>query len=486
MPMPEPEQSGSEQINARKLGAYADVAGGHRHEPVGVIAFDTPLLARSFSEIADYTSTQLLSAVTAQLFRFDRLRNYLHRSACVAFSRNKEATKYTLNIGSDIRFAEGEPVVAAHFELGLREVLMRTGPAFLRLNTIYNIAATKPDGATQGGGSLTITLQRPDFQLTRKLAHPAFSPCRLPQIDARKWDGAGPFVLVKESQTGGTLHRRSTPSSRRAITELRYNVIEDPEEALEAYLLGLIDRTCPALHCAKSLAKMQGHPDFVRLPSNTFLALFPCSPRGLDPALRTFLHRAIDRGLLEVGVGGSISAVQSLADLEPNWPHTKAASRTRKSRKVEPQLFPGCHLRIAYDPFPPNREVLAALAEQLSPFGISIDLLQDNFVTPNVACDMRLVVLVNSHAYPLDAYCMIGATPAVQQNRKLRDLWWAAIGNYDAAESTEERQSALKYLDELIEVYVPILLLSRLNQFALRRAWLRRFDPVSDISWERL
>lgn len=444
------------------------------------VAFDTPPLASAFHEIRDFTSRHLFSALVAQLFRFDASTGSLFPFACSCVSRNQDATEHTLKLRDGLTFSSGHEVEAADFVRGFHKALESGCPAAQCLDGLTDIAVDSI-AARSGVKQLTLKSSHPDWQLLHKLAHPAFAPCA---SRGDPHDLGGPFTWIESRPLGGALKRRSIDGDRVGVDHIDYHIFSDPEEALEAYFDGAIDATCPALYSHRSLERMRSHPDFHEQLSSTFLVLFPTSSLALDKGLRTTLQKAVDVRRLAFQLNPAVRVVRGFA--EPVADRRTVTSREPTFRLAPQRFRPTLKIRLGYDPFPPNFDVLQEIACQLSTVGVEVSFVEDDFLMPHADCDFRLVVVLNSFAYSVDAYRMIGRTPAVWQDKCLAERWWTEIYRYDAAQEDAGREAAVDALDALILEHAPVLLLGGLNQFGLRRRGLANFDWASDASWERI
>jgi hypothetical protein len=385
----------------------------------------------------------------------------LINSASSGWRMSADATEHAFRIvGRDGRTAIE---LAAGFTRGITEALDAGAPAGRRLESITDLGARS---TARDEAELLIRLAMPDRRTAHKLAHPSFAA-----------EGtSGPWEWEERHARCGLLIERQGPA-RHAPLELEYRVIDDPDAGLEAYERGEVDATSPVLHSPGVLTRLIGRPDLVETCSNTFLVLFPVSAVALQPNVRQALRVRLDLGALSRQLTPSLSPVGGFSRFSEA--HERLYLPTPDARRPTAPCRP---LTIAYDPFPPNRQVLEVVC---GAWDGEVTLVADDFVSPSVLCDFRLVVLVNSHAYEADAYRMVGNTAAVKSESELYDRWWRQIAAYDSASDDRGRTSAIRALDELLTATCPAILLARLNAFHLRRPALAWLNFASDVSWER-
>lgn len=412
-----------------------------------VLAVDTPLLAPTFRCASDAISVKLASALGAQLFRWNGVA--VAPSACVDYQINDDATRYSFQIGRHAFFADGVRVTPAHFADALDAARTVDAPVARKIGHLRKVEVETD--------YLIVTLNRSDHLLPQKLAHPAYAPSR-----HGGWDGGGPFRLIDATDEGGVLQQRAGAKPGR---RLRFRVVTEPHEMLRLYDQGKIDATCAMLHDDAAYRAMQKRADSVVLSPNTLFVLFPASPLATSDPVRHWVDRMVDR----TSVATSPALAPQPCPPGPTPPRPAELS----------------HLRIAYDPFPPNRYLLERVLAPIKRAGVATTLLEDDFASPAKACDFRLTILLANRADPMDVHRMITAATALYAPGVAKRMA-KVLDRFDATKSTEQRTAAAQDLRAQYNELSPVIRLAHLNQIFLRRGALERFSWASDACWERL
>ena len=439
-----------------------------------VIAIDTPPLARCTGEVADYVSSFVYSHLSAQLFRWSSAFDRVVNCACRRFSSDADGCTYRLHIDATLQ-SSGRPITARDYVQAWSDALASSTPAAGRLSHIVDLSVIDCDDASpsEQRQALEVRLSQPDLLLPGKLAHPAFGPFFNWCPSASGEDpGSGLLVHTWTDERIRLQHRNTG-------LELEFRCIPSGHDAVRLYMSGEVDCTCPASFPLDLLPELVSHPDFVPVRSNTFIVLVPLSERSSHLALRQRISAAIDRGELAGKWPGCMEVVSGFSDDSAKCAKpTDASPDTNLPASNSPCARP---LTLAYDPFYPNADVAALLCQDLRKHGLTAKTVADDYARPFAECDFKLMVMCNSPSYQGDAYQRVlraGGLCTLDGSRQLFDGW---LKVYDAAQEDRGRKQAIEALDAILWSQLPVILVAKLNQFALCR--IEGFDWHSQTYW---
>lgn len=451
------------------------------------IAFDFRPLATNLSRIADYTSTILYSAVSAQLFRWHEKSRTLLPAACRSMRSNCDSTEYQFSLEPGLSWFDGSPVTAGQYAARLEDVVNSCAPIWTRLDHLTGIdAQRREDRLGNEEEVIRIRLRSPDKQLSNKLAHPSFGPLKIGDGANEYPDAAGPFIFCDLNDSGGTLRCRSAREQGfQPSASIDFRFVLEAEDAVSLYLRGELDSTCPVSFPLDRVDEFATHRDFLRCPVTTFFVLMPISARAQSGPLRQALRASINFH--------AIADVQP-AGLSPWWSFAPQFSRQQDEiRTARPDhrigdasigdLKSDFRIRLALEDFQPNRKIATTLSAQIKGLGGQVEEIIDRFGKPSAECDFRLCVLSNSTSYPVDLYRRLSLSPIISVDPALRLNYGSLIQRFDCATDDDARAAVVARLDEIIWRELPVIPVANLGQFCLKRDKLAGFDWGGDASW---
>lgn len=444
------------------------VSRARRNKFSTIVALDARPIAHQPSEINDYASEVVFSAITGQLFRWDSFQQRIRFDLSVGFRRFDACCEYEIYIDAQAHWANGEPIVASDFVRGIEHLFAIRAPASHRLVGLRYLGtrnlAVVPMGAQ--AEALVVRLASPDVQLPCKLSHPSYGPIAKRSALNRCSDWGGPFIARDWLPERVVIRRRHQNSI--FSTDVEFRPIEDPSDAVQQYLAGMIDSTCPTSFPAKCYATLHRRPDFRRSESSTFFALVPVSSRVVQSKILRWLSNRLRLCSIIDEFSGSLAPFTSFSDMRYLKPTNRQIDATPQyERDLKPPDL-GCNpVVFGFDEFHPNRQVLEALIAQIPDRELNTRIVADDFFQPTLQCDLKLVVLCNSPSYPLDLYRRLLVATEFQVNTTAKRSYLAALEKYDASEHEIFRLEALQTLDKLLHQEMPLLPLFKFNQHYL-------------------
>lgn len=456
------------------------------------LVFDTAPLTINLSSIADYTSTFLYSSVSAQLLRWNVSTSAVVRASCKDIEATPDSCQFELTIQPGLRWQDGALIRPEDYLRRFTDIISSKSP-IATLFTHVNDISIRTDSAKTllRKDRLVFKLSRSDRQFPNKLAHPALGPLKNSTTEPIPFAG-GPYYFSSLNEKGGALKRYGRKPGRCGLPQLQFLYISDPNEAIERYEAGVVDCTCPASFPIDRLHEFIGRGDLNCGPHNTFFILVPCSVRASNRLLRQHLARFLDINEVTRAFPEALASMDGFANMNSKGTaysalrhadHDAIFSRNSSAATI----FRGANrLLIAYDDFFPNKKIVEMFQSQLRANGGDIEPVVDRYEHPQAECDFKLLILVNSLAYPLDAYRRIGCSQAFLDSPALGQKYHDEIDIYDASSSSHQRTTALRNLNSIIRHELPVIPVARLNQFYLKRPSLQNLVWHSDDSWLHL
>lgn len=457
--------------------------------PEPTLVFDFRPLTWDLARSADYTSTTLYSAISAQLFRHRGADGHIRPAACASFRSNPEATEYHLSLAAGLSWPDGSSVAAAQYADRIKAVVTSGSPIGTRFAGLLAIDGHKRKGATGSDVEvIRIRLASPDYQLRNKLAHAALGPLRSTSSPEDYPDAAGPFTFDNLNQDSATLRRRyGVGTASGGVDRLKVRFIVDPEEAISLYMKGEVDSTCPVSFPFDRIAEFADHNEFFSCPTTTFFVLVPTSDRSHAFRFRHMIWSSLDLDAIVAVAPLGLSPWRTFLPLAPDWERLGPGGAPCRGERPEAGLYQRLgKISLAVDDFEPNLKIASEMAKQLRTRGCEVEVILDSFEKPMARCDLRLCVLSNSRSYQADLYRRLSHSPVIQSDPGLHSRYTALIDDFDAASSDAERWRAVSDLDDIIAEQMPIIPIAGLGQFYLKRRALERFDWAGDASWMRV
>ncbi|WP_089258952.1 ABC transporter substrate-binding protein [Cereibacter sphaeroides] len=430
------------------------------------------------SMVADYTSLHLYSAVSAQLFRWNSTAGDVCAAACEPAIGLEAGRVYRFTLAGDLFWQDSTPVSPRDYVRRFEDLFAKKAPVASRFTHLRDVTVGV-NGA--GKEELIFALEVPDANFCRKLAHPATGPLSAGAGDQEFPFAAGPFRFAALGSAGGTMERTSERMSAcHSLKRLNFRFVGDPNEAISLYDHGLVDATCPANFPLERVDEFVGRPDFHRYATTTFFVLIPASHRAESRPLRRAIASCVDPERLTAVAPSGLGRMYSFLD-----PGSASGPAALSGDGALESVFES-PLRLACDQFQPNEQILAVIADELRSKGAVVETVVDDYAMPSKPCDFRLVVMVNSMAYPADAYRRIAGAAPFRDNPSLRREYWKAIEQFDRPDDALGRKSAIRRLDELLWQELPVIPLAVLHQFGLKREFMEAFSWDANDTWQNI
>lgn len=340
-------------------------------------------------------------------------------SAIPAAARSWEVSDdgrvYRFHLRDDLRWSNGDTVVAADFVFGLqRSVTPDTGSSFARMFEPVRNAAAIIDGrlpAHQLGvqavdaRTLQVTLDAPTPALPGMLAHPSAFPVHRASLSAHGSGFARPERLVSNGayrlagwvvQSHVELERNPHYRAAAAIPWVRYLVTEDIHAELQRFRAGELDITyeIPPLQAARIRRE---HPGALRIAPYLGVYYYGLNltraPFAGKPALRQALSMVIDRQVLADKVlhGLALPAwsfvppgMHALEAPRPDWQDWTPARRQAEALRLYREAGYGderpLEVEIRYNTHESHRRVATVVAAMWKQaLGVRTRLVNEEF-----------------------------------------------------------------------------------------------------------
>ena len=132
---------------------------------------------------------------------------------------------------------------------------------------------------------------------------------------------------------------------------------------------------------------------------------------------------------------------------------------------------------IVYDDFEPNGDVVAGLSRQLSAKDVDVRAVADDFFSPAIAGDFRLMILSANPAYDPDLFLMLGRIASFLGQPECHKRIMDAAASYDAFCGPEKRRSMIQEMSDILREFKPALFLGRYEQVSLQS------NRVTGLNW---
>lgn len=447
------------------------------------LLLDAMPLVSDLSYSSDYAAQKVFSAVGRPLSRYDPESRSVVGYAAFHSHCSNNATVHRFELEKRLRWSDGSPIDASHFEYAIKHALANKTPASIRLPRIKRICTWK-----RHPHRIDVELLQPDFHLFRKLAHPAFSPRRYDAAESASAAGrvaSGDYSISR--LTGQQFSLSPNSYLVKSKPDLSLQACSSPIRALARYETGLVDFTCGTTFPLWKLSEYRTRDDFVVRPSPLIIALLPVSHTALDEDLRIAISCGVDRSEI---ANVLYNGVEPASTFLPHESSTLAPMSYRTSSTVAQELANGVfnrsdkarHIRIGYDRFYPNYQVTRIIKQQLNRLGFKCQVTKDDFARPGAQpCDFRLAVLVSSYAYELSLYRKIGVcTPIVFEPSKLQ-RYWDLIHQYDAACEMKDLQRCRAALEETVWNSAYAIPIVRMLSCSLQRPIMRNLLDIEGL-----
>jgi ABC-type transport system substrate-binding protein len=430
--------------------------------PVSVAARDFPLVCEidvlepclDPAHIYDFVADGIAGLLHDTLFRADGQDG-------LAAGWRASGRDWTIDLARDHCFADGTQIRAAHVADAIR-TLTRVGARRWIAAAIEDVAATGPH-------RLAIRTTRPIGYLRELLTVPAFAP-RAPDPA----NGSGPYRLAKAlPDRRGLLLRRDGPSPRARGAGPKWLSLlrtDDAAQGIRLFHQGRIQLSCgttfphrcaadpalaPALQVSRSTLAGQLLPHAARLP-------------GLaDPVARQALSLAIDRNKIAAGLAPVIEPWHDFASLWDDADSVPAAEPDAARAAWVEADRPPRRIEITYADFPPNGELLAAVADQIEctlPLRVTLRALDyPAYVGALAAGDYELAyaILPPAFADPSAALLPFATPGALPYGPAAPAAFLAAFTAAEAIGDAARRRRAMAMAAALLMQAMPVIPLVR-------------------------
>ncbi|MBS1969860.1 MAG: hypothetical protein JSU04_06110 [Bdellovibrionales bacterium] len=381
------------------------------------LAIDSLPLKKSLSQSTDYSGIQFFSLS--------------HSALAESEITEVNSLTYECRLPSTMQWDDGSPVTGSDFLLGFKHLFAEKPLLRQLLFKDLKMMECKDD-------KIRFFLKKKNSFFSEILKMPFLTPA---QSQLRGSSGAYRLDSQNEDQFLFS-KQRSVPGPQEIL--LRH--IQSPEDNMKAFLLGEIDIT--------SDTALPLHLDFQGLPVQRHeTGLFA----GFEMSRRFYDLTSLDSRKSLQNLISSVSFEHIHFGKYDSW-----TLPSESNGKIEP-----CSIKIAFDPFYPNKEICTAVQEKLTAKGFKVELAVDDYYQPYQEYDLKFIIRRGLGAHPYFRYLSLIKEPGIYDNKAtLKSL--ARV--YDSWERAEIDDAGAIYLcDHLLEDAASFIPLFKIPSLSLNR-----------------
>lgn len=329
-----------------------------------IFSLDAFPVNNNILENNDYNGQMIFAALSDPLFKFDGTD--IIANACKEYITSKNGKEYTFILRDDLYFSDGTKITALDYQKSINHLMHSDSPLSFLLT---NISSLSSDGLR-----LKVLLKHPDFQFYKILSRSNFTPCRK-KITSGRFEIKN-YTKDKICLMPNIFHRDYT----KKLSGIKFVHITNPETELSLYKKQAIHFTSNTSFRHNNVQRykksLHKYPSFITM-SMSFINKELLHPKYKK--LRRIILHSINRTEIAQHFNNIFTPTSSYI-LHGN---NIDLFNSTKSRFV-------INIRVGYDDFYPNKEILEIIKKQLAKHGINIVLVKDNFYKPNYNYDMKL------------------------------------------------------------------------------------------------
>ena len=336
--------------------------------------------------ICDYSGEQIYNKIALPLFCY-KDGNLIFLAAAQAFHTH---AYLDIDIRGDLFWSNGEVITAEDYVRAILRVCCDTKNRYYRLlaSVLHH-----PDFNAQGDQTAIFAITKNKLRIKTAWYDPFlphylsllnFSPCNANEAGL----SAGPYYFRSTSACGYELaanpfFRLSCAAEK--VDTLEYCLIEDDKDGC-AFFDDQIQVSCDTAVDLTCFRRYMSHPDFHRGKETLAIILSPgdCFEE-LSPETLERLVQTVDRDRIARSYGSSLVPLHSWMQLY------RIPFKPRKAQPISPGSYHQT-LSVAYEDFYPNSELLEYIAEDITPFGLRLEMKQDEYGDWSSSCHLRLEI----------------------------------------------------------------------------------------------
>jgi MarR-like DNA-binding transcriptional regulator SgrR of sgrS sRNA len=305
-------------------------------------------------------------------------------------------TSLLIPIQPSCRWADGEKLEARHYAAGLLKASQENpfvGKFLLRHLTSVQVSLE----------GLVLQFRQTSQRLTEVLSIPSIAAFRESSL---QHDSCGKWML--KAISANSLEYLANPYQKSPGERLTLHLVKDPEANLRLFWAKKLDVTADTAFPFAQVSDEEVRKHLLQ--------------RGVGLQCHlSFAEKLAEPAQAELR--RNISAIASNLSFKAIT-HGVCPTPGLFDRLEEPQSsfrFPrGTLVKLAYDDFYPNKDVAMSIASALRKKGLEVEVLEDNYYKPQVACDIRLGILRAIAPSPYLLYAALLFSPALRASKELQ------------------------------------------------------------------
>lgn len=352
-----------------------------------IAAIDSHPLSNSIFSTYDYSGLQVHLLTNRPLSRMMSLRPASELALEISGGRSR----VTIPISPGVFWSDGRPVSAHDYLAGFNKVLALN--PFIRRFLLRHLTR-----ASVVDNSLVLEFSQINHRIFEVLQIPSFCPDREDQTLS-----SGDWVQLPGESAGYISHLYNCSDNK----VLWLKMVKNPVENLDLFKKGHIDISADT---AFPFDRIQ---DFARDPA------FQQHSVGLHSVLAFSSElAAADQAQLRQRIADLCGSVDLSAITFGSCKASPVFDRPPSTPATGP--FPSRPLRLAYDPFYPNRHVCELLAQRLIRQGLPVVLVEDDYYKPHAVYDLKHTILRGLHNSDYLVYCSLLMSEVLRNDRSLQ------------------------------------------------------------------
>lgn len=375
---------------------------------------DTLSISPDLHHLSDYAGFQFYGITALPLTSFNSETRLIEPLGACAWSHSDDCREWTFALANKYRWSDGSPVTGQDYKRGILHVLASPTARFrllfseLRNFSRFQKAECSSDalGLSLKGDQLHFSFDQPQALLPEILSLPLLSPMH----SSNPALSAGPYQKISSTRLERNAH--FVAPDQQIVSSIEFSTPSNLEGVdpygFRAFGRGDLDLTCDTLFPASEISKYRASPEFFMRHGGLFAALTLGSLAAeIDPELRRMLSQLIQPAELSAALDSSF---RPISGYEGNLAAARSSVSCSKSAL----------LKIAFEEFYPNREIILGLAKQWRDFGIEIELCPEAYGSRSQACHLRFEIRQSPIG---DPYLLYRAESKSASFKRLSSRW---------------------------------------------------------------
>lgn len=454
-------------------------------------------------DVSDYIGIQVLSPTALPLFYYNQIYHSLKCLGAENYSISQDGCTYEITIRNDLFWSDGTKVTAEDYVRGFFAIINSKHNIYrILLKDIVNYGKFIKDknenniGIEVVGRKIIFRLVHPNNLFIIFLSTINFSPKHHSEVML----AAGAYNIETVTENGIILSRnpfftldKSNPNIE--VDYIHYIKPASRYESLQQYEQKQLDITCNTMFPYEQLSKFKERKDFYQEPSNIFMILRKekkCNPILEEKVFRQAILFSLNRANLCANFHYALTPMTDFFfDSNMNQNISSPLVDNLYNSELAADLFhllfsmyniKDVRLKVAFDDYFPNKEVLELVSIELKSYNIYLELIQDNFLTPSKSADLRLHLLTSPVYHPFPIYLK----EAYDHDFMKNDTWKtyiALLESYHKCNDDDKKKQILEVINTTLISEAFIIPLFKMQSLYLKRDGLENFKFVPGKIW---